>query len=371
MTKADIAELKKRMKKDKCAFTRIAGCCVGIEKQILTTFNNQFLTQEDGEQHKMLEIASKILSGKEGNNSIELSFPYEAEMEGGAQTMLTGLVDTELKDEEKLQTFYEKVIASYEHAGNYAILLFHDNYDVPLKGTDKLNQDESEEVHSYIICAICPIELSKAGLSYFEDDKKIAERVRDWVVDAPEIGFNFPAFSDRSTDIHSTLYYTTNPKTALHEEVVADVLGCSMPQLTYEKAETFSDILEKALEEEPNPAKTIYEIHDSLRMMIETEEDVKDLETGEVTGTRTRIEDVEVNDSVIKEALQENDVPEALIEEIQEAVKEQLTGETSVNQIVDRKLLVAEKFTRREEELLLEIAMLKKEIEELKRALNM
>lgn len=369
MNKSDVTEIKKRLKKDKCAFNRIAGCCVGNEKQILTTFNQPFLTMEEGDQHKFLEIASKTLSGKLGNNLLELDFPNEAEDDGGTQNFLMKLRDGSLKNDDDLKKLYQQVIDSYEHTGTYAIILFHDAYDVPCKGTDKRSLDESEEVYTYIICAICPIDLSKPGLSYFVDEKCISERVRDWVLGAPEAGFTFPAFTDRSTDIHAALYYTKTTKDP-HQEFVNEVLGCDLPQTADEKKEAFSVALSEVFEDEKNPPRLIYDINESLRQMIEIEEDVEDPETGEVKGTRTRTEDVEVNDSVLKEALLENDIPEDKIKELQEAFKESISGDTSVDQIIDRKLLESEKHRRIEEDLRLEILELKKENEKLRKELG-
>ena len=49
--------------------------------------------------------------------------------------------------------------------------------------------DESEEVYKYMLCAICPVTLSKPGLGYLEKEQRIGARIRDWVVGAPETGF--------------------------------------------------------------------------------------------------------------------------------------------------------------------------------------
>ena len=84
-------------------------------------------------------------------------------------------------------------------AGNYLILLYLDSYDVMTRTKDNINVDESEEVYKYMLCAICPVTLSKPGLGYLEKEQRIGARIRDWVVGAPETGFLFPAFNDRST----------------------------------------------------------------------------------------------------------------------------------------------------------------------------
>lgn len=52
--------------------------------------------------------------------------------------------------------------------------------------------DESEEVFEYLLCAICPVQLSKPGLGYREDENRIGPRIRDWVVSVPDQRFLIP-----------------------------------------------------------------------------------------------------------------------------------------------------------------------------------
>lgn len=108
-----------------------------------------------------------------------------------------------------LEEFYDKVIAAYDYGENYYIILIHAMYDVPGKASDGMEMfDASDEVYEYLMMSICPVVLSKAGLSYNAQDNRIQDRIRDWIVDMPDKGFLFPAFNDRGTDLHSVLYYT-------------------------------------------------------------------------------------------------------------------------------------------------------------------
>ena len=75
MNKTDISELKRRMKKEACTFTRLCGCYVDADRNKVTTFGETFLNLEDEEFFKYLEIARKVLSGTVGNNILELEFP--------------------------------------------------------------------------------------------------------------------------------------------------------------------------------------------------------------------------------------------------------------------------------------------------------
>ncbi|HSP47609.1 MAG TPA: DUF4317 family protein, partial [Clostridiaceae bacterium] len=199
MKKRDILEIKKRLKKDYCTFSKLCGCYVNGEKFILTKFRESFLNLEEAEYHKYLEIAKSVLSGTVGNNLLELNFPVGGDLINERQVSLMQLKSSQLKDDDLLDEFYQLVIDSYEYTGNFIILLFHDAYDVLTRTKDNIKLDESEEVFEYVLCAICPMSLSEPGLSYSEEENKIRARSRDWGVDAPTNGFMFPAFIDRGS----------------------------------------------------------------------------------------------------------------------------------------------------------------------------
>ncbi len=200
MNKKEVLELKRRLKKDQATFSRLVGCYVDCNHEKVCKFGGKFLTLEEDEYYKYLEIS---------NN-----------------------------DETLLDTYYDLVIDTYDEAGNYLILLYLDSYDVMTRTKDNINVDESEEVYKYMLCAICPVTLSKPGLGYLEKEQRIGARIRDWVVGAPETGFLFPAFNDRSTDIHSTLFYTKNTKEP-HSEFMTNGLGCGVERTATEQKMAF------------------------------------------------------------------------------------------------------------------------------------
>lgn len=246
MNKKDILELKRRFKKDACTFTRLCGCYVDADRNKVTTFGETFLNLEDEEFYKYLEIAKKVMSGSIGNNILELRFPREEEVSSGKQQFLMGLRESSLKSDELMNAFYDLLIESYHYVGNYLILVFHDAYDVMMKTSDNNKLDESEEVYEYLLCAICPVKLSKPSLGYKEDENTITSRVRDWVVGMPDAGFVFPAFSDRNTDIHSVMFYTKDAKHP-HSELMENVLGCDSKMTAMEKREGFINLIKDFL----------------------------------------------------------------------------------------------------------------------------
>lgn len=254
MNKKDILEIKRRFKKEACTFTRMCGCYVDADHNKITKIGETFLNLEDEEFYKYLEIAKKVLSGTIGNNLLELEFPLAEETAGGRQQFLMGLRESKLKNDDLLDTFYDMIIDSYDYVGNYLILIFHDAYDVMTKTSDNGKLDESEEVYEYLLCAICPVNLTKPGLGYREDENRIGPRIRDWVVGAPDTGFVFPAFTDRSTDIHSVMFYTRDTKTP-HAEFMEAGLGCGAKFTATEKKITFQNMVKDVIGEDDEEEK--------------------------------------------------------------------------------------------------------------------
>ncbi len=275
MNKVDISELKKRFKKTKVTASRLAGCYVaGEEREIKTYINDSFLNLEEEEMFKYLEIMKKTLSGTLGKNMLELGFSNDEELNGNKYKSLTALRDSELKNEQMLEAFYRSVIDSYDYPGNYLILLVYDAYDVPKKTEDGQLLDESEEVYKYILCSICPVELTEPGLSYFEDRNVIANRVRDWLVETPMNGFVFPAFTDRSADVHNLLYYVKDTD-EMHEEFIDAVLGCGTKEPFDKQKKTLYTIVDSVLNEVPEyeTFAVVKNINSALAEMVEEKED--------------------------------------------------------------------------------------------------
>lgn len=276
MNKKEILELKRRFKKESVTFTHLCGCYVDCNHNKICKWGGKFLNLEEDEFFKYLEIANKALSGTLGNNLLELHFPTEEEAVGGRQQILMALRDTKLQDDNLLDTFYDLVIDTFDHAGNYLIVLFHDAYDVMTRTSDNNNLDESEEVYEYLICAICPVDLSKPGLGYLENEQRIGPRVRDWVVGAVDTAFLFPAFNDRSTDIHSTLFYTKNTKEP-HSEFMANGLGCGIERTATEQKMAFHSIVRNVLgAEDEHTDEVLLDMQQNLSEMIDEYEETHD-----------------------------------------------------------------------------------------------
>ena len=268
MNKKEVLEIRKQFTPANCAITRIAGCYVDHEKNKKMESKSAFLSLPEEEAFKYFDIFKKTLSGTMGKNMLNMEFPIDQEMPGGTQEFLMKLKASKLEDDMLLEEFYDKVIATYEYAENYYIILIHAMYDVPGRSSDNLEMfDASDEVYEYLVCSICPVSLSKAGLSYNAESNCIQDRIRDWVVDMPDKGFLFPAFNDRSTDIHGVLYYTKKSED-LQPELIEQLLGARIPMSANTQKETFQMLIEDTLGEDGD-YETIRNIHDTLNDMIE------------------------------------------------------------------------------------------------------
>ena len=361
MNKKEILELKRRMTKTNCTFTRMCGCYVNAEKEIVLTFNENFLNLSEDELHKYLEIATKTLSGTRGNNLLELTFPKEQEEAGGKQQFLMGLKESKLKNDELSQTFYQLVIDNYNYAGNYLIILFHDVYDVMAKTSDNRTLDESEEVYEYLLGAVCPVTLSKAALGYIETENRIGPRMRDWVVGVPDAGFVFPAFTGRSTDIHSVMFYTRDTKEP-HDEFMEFILGCTARQTATEKKNMFTDIISGAVPDERRRGRVLYDIHETLQGMVD--------EKALFTEPAQEPDPIVLTPQAIKDVLATSKVPEEIAERIGQSYVEKFSIEPPVAELlVDKKILSSGAHERREEELLIEVQQLKDELGQTKNEL--
>ena len=350
MRKKDILELKKRFKKDHCTFTKMCGCYVNG----LLKFRETFLNLEEDDYFKFLEIAKKVLSGTIGNNILELNFELNEEHINEKQLSFMKLKNSGLKDDALLDEFYNSIIENYDYTGNFLILLFHDAYDVITKTKDNAKLDESEEVYEYILCAICPVELSKAGLRYFEEENSIKSRTRDWVVEAPSNGFVFPAFINRSTDVNSVMYYTKNAKDT-HPELMENVLGCPSKQTNTEQKEAFNYIVRDALGPDEKKADHFFmEIQESLNNKIEEHNSIYE----------DTDEPIVLTNDVVQEILALSGVPDEITTKIEKSYSENFGDTPPIADIlIDNKALAAKAQKKKEEMLEKQVKILENKLE--------
>lgn len=174
-----------------------------------------------------------------------------------------------------MEQFYDKIIENYDYGENYYIILVHAVYDVPGKSSDGSEMfDASDEIYEHILCSICPVKLSKAGLCYNAATNNIEDRIRDWIVEMPDLGFLFPVFNDRSADIHSILYYTKNAE-QMRSTFIDELFGCTAPLSAGGQRDSFNALVEETLGEDC-AYDTVMNIHEKLNEWVEAQKDEPD-----------------------------------------------------------------------------------------------
>ena len=273
MNKTEVSEIRKLFGKDGYRIDSLAACYVSIEKEKTFVLKEALSSLSEEELLSHLSIFHKCLGGTLGKNLINMEFPLEAEFGEGQQKFLLELRDSGLKDEEKLEKFFDLIIANYPSSDKYYIVAIHGNYDVPGKGKDgETLEDASDVIYEYILCAICPVKLSKAALGYDSDANRIGERVRDWVVEAPDKAFLFPAFNDRGPDIHSLLYYTKKAE-ELYPDFVEAVFGTVSPPSPVAQTETFNSLITETLKDEVS-LEIVQRVQENIAEVIEQNKEI-------------------------------------------------------------------------------------------------
>ena len=89
-------------------------------------------------------------------------------------------------------------------------------------------EDGSDTVFRYVLCSICPVKLAKPALTYYVTAGEFHNRASDWLVGSPELGFLFPAFEDRATNLYGALLYTRDIGQE-HKEFVDAVFHLTAP----------------------------------------------------------------------------------------------------------------------------------------------
>ncbi len=277
MNEKEIGELRRRLRPDKSNISRVWGCYVNERHEIISQFNESLsmMTAEDGE--KFLSLFRKVLTGGVGRNLLDLSFRTQQVVDGEEHRLLMNLRDSRLEDEAEVQKFFSRAIQSIDLEGNFLVLLTYDTYDVYYKGKDDVMQkDNSTEEFRHILCSICPVKESKPSLNYNNRESKFHLQAALQVVGNPEMGFLFPAFDDRATNIYNALYYTRNIEEN-HEDFVDAIFKTEVSMPAMVQKETFQTVLSETLEEECS-YDVVQQVQDRLTQMIDIHKESKEPE---------------------------------------------------------------------------------------------
>ena len=268
MNMKEIGEIRRRVRRDRSNMTHIYGCYVNENKEIISEFRQSTGMMSENEADKYFGLLKRALSGSIGKNLIDINFKTSQVADSPEHKLLMDLRKTQLQDEQIRFAFYQKVIESVSLDENYLILMGCDQYDVPFKSSDgEHDSGRSEETYTYLLCAICPVKQTQPKLHYIPEEKAFHDGGITNVVSAPELGFLFPAFDDRATNIYNALYYTHSPKDN-HEAFVDAVFCTGIPKPAFEQKKTFEALLTTSLDEECS-MEVVQSVHDELCQRIE------------------------------------------------------------------------------------------------------
>lgn len=266
MNEKEIAEIRRRFRPDKSNITRVRGCYVNEKREIVSAFDQSLRIMSQEESEALLGILKKTLSGTLGKNLIDIEFATQQVVEGEEHKLLMALKSSGLDDEEAIQAFYERVLQVLDLDQNYLILLAYDKYDVPNYAKDGDRQNESTDVFSYFLCSVCPVKMTKPALGYYAPENMFRNISVDWVVSPPELGFMFPAFDDRGTNIYNAVYYTRNIAEN-HAEFIDAVFKTDVPMPAAAQKETFEAILSDSVADGCN-LQVVQSVHEQLSNLI-------------------------------------------------------------------------------------------------------
>lgn len=282
MNRNEISEIRKRFNPDKNNITNIRGCYVDTKGEIISTFDRPVISMPQEEAEKYLAIFRKTLSGTPGRNLVDIVFEPWQVQDSENHKALMALRETKLRDEDEVDSFFTRIISSLKMDENYLILMLSDTYDVPFKGRDDVKVDDaSEEVFSYIMCAICPVKPTRPALSYYAMENAFHSREEDWIVGAPEAGFMFPAFDDRASNIYKAVYYNRDVNRP-HEEMTEALFGAELPMSAPVQAAAFQSALEGALEDELS-YEVVQAVNEQLMEIADQQKHDRDADAPTVT----------------------------------------------------------------------------------------
>ena len=274
MIDKEIGEIRRRQRRERSNITHIFGCFVNDNKEIITEFRQSTGIMPENESDKYFALLRKTLSGSLGRNLIDITFKTSQVADSPEHKLLMDLRESKCNDEQQRKELFQKIIDNVVLEGNYLILLACDSYDVPFKSKDDFHQsDKSEEVYTYILCSICPVKETKPNLHYVPAEKLFHDGAMNQLVSAPALGFLFPAFDNRATNIYNALYYTRDVKNS-QDALVEALFHTPVPKPAAEQKKTFEALLTTSLGEQCS-MDVVQTVHDEICQRIEMHKESK------------------------------------------------------------------------------------------------
>lgn len=322
MNQKELREIRKRFTLDKDSISHVYGCYVNAAKDIVARMDMSMGLMEQEEAELYLKLLKKSISGTLGKNLLDIEFSTKQVEDSDEHRLLQALRQSHLRDEDMRELFYKRVIESLDFGDDsYVILLASDSYDIPFKGRDdELWEEGSNEVFDYIICCICPVKDARASLRYFAEEQNFRGASSGHVLGNPELGFMFPSFDDRSTNIYNALYYSRG-LVDIHHEFIDGIFHIEKsPMSAGAQQHAFTDVLCESLGDDCS-LDVVKAVHGQIRQQLLVHKESKDPEVPELF-----VEDLD-------DVLKHSGVPEEKVEIFNEACRKEFGDQSILNPI--------------------------------------
>lgn len=271
MNRKEVAEIKRILSPEKGLIKEIYTAYVNAEGERISFDKVPMVEMTEEEYREYMKIFKKVLTGRIERNFLNLNFSNSTD---SIQESLYKIIKNH-NQEDLVEQVFDRIIENFPNEAGYTIFMCRGVYDVPSKASDGFVLEGSDRAYEFIVTAICPIKLSKTNLVYSNDEGKFVNSPINWLVAPPELGFLYPSFTARTSNVNELGYYIKNPDVT-YEDFQNQLLGCQLPMGASDQKEAFIGLLEESFEGRV-PMKAVISVNESARLYSED----KDLE-GEV-----------------------------------------------------------------------------------------
>lgn len=252
MNRKEIREIKKRFNPDMDNFGHIYGCYVNAAHEIIAYMDSPTMLMGNEEREMYMKTLKKTLSGALGKNLLNVEFSTAQVEDSDEHRLLQTLRTSHLSNETMRKILFQRIIDNVDMGDvGYVILLASDSYDVPYKndGSDEWSE-ESTDQFEYFICCLCPVKDPKGALRYLAEEQNFRAASTGSILGAPQMGFMFPTFDDRMTNIYRALYYTRS-SADVHQDFLKAVFNLDkLPMAANTQKNAFDSALADSLGDE-------------------------------------------------------------------------------------------------------------------------
>lgn len=247
MNRKEIAEIKKTLAPEHTSIDFVVTAMVSHRESGLhigKIKRQRLLSLEEDAILRHLEVAKNTLSGRLEKNLLNTGFPTKECLPGGCQEPLVRLLKSGLSDDALTGDFIRMFASNCDIVENMMVQLVHAAYDVPIKTKNKANNGESDTVYEFILCSACPLAPEKPGIAYDDKEDGFAPLKQRMVAGKPAVGFLYPAFNDRASDLNQMLFFAKK-EDDIHPELILALTGGKPPIPAGAQKKIFTDLLKQ------------------------------------------------------------------------------------------------------------------------------